>query len=134
MPFLDVSDLTLDPDFADKFTVTRRKEAFDHGRVSTVDTVYVNVIGVVDMAGPDDLQRFAEYQATSKIISIVTKFRLIASAKIGTDTYQPDKITWRGSDYIIIAVDDYSEFGAGQIEAYAASIIKQDPPPQGSPP
>ena len=134
MPFLDVSDLTLDPDFADTFTVTRRKEAYDHGRVSTVNTVYPNVVGVVDMATPNDLKRFPEGQITGKVISIVTRFRLMASGQIGADTYQPDVITWRGSTYVVINVDDYSEFGQGQIEVLAESKTVQDPPPQGSPP
>lgn len=135
MPFLDVSDLTVDPDFADTFTVTRRREAFDHGRlIPGATTVYAGVIGVIDMAGPNELKRFPEGQITGKVISIVTKFRLMASGKIGTDTYQPDTVTWHGSDYVIIWIDDYDEFGAGQIEALAESRTTQDPPPQGTPP
>lgn len=134
MPFLDVSDLTIDPDFADSFTVTRNKEGFDHGRLVKIPTVYNNVIGVVDMAGPNDLRKLPEGVYTGKIISVVTKFRLMASGKIGADTYQPDIITWHGSDYTVILIDDYDEFGAGQIEALAESKTTQDPPPQGSPP
>lgn len=134
MPFLDVSDLTTDPDLADTFTVTRRKEVLDHGRVSTIDTVYADQAGVIDMAGPDDLKRFPEGQITGRVISIVTPFRLMASGKIGADQYQPDVITWEGSDYTVINVDPYTQFGAGQVEALAESKMAQDPPPPGSPP
>lgn len=134
MPFLDVSDLTTDPDFADQFTVTRNKETFNHGRLVVVPTVYPCVTGVIDMASSNDLRLLPEGSYTGKIISVVTPFRLMATGKIGTDTYQPDIVTWHGSQFRVIYVDDYSEFGAGQVEALAESMTTQDPPPQGSPP
>lgn len=130
MPLLDVSDITVDPDFADTFTVTRRKETYDHGvLVPAVVATYNNVVGVIDMAGPDDLKRLPEGSYTGKIISIVTPFRLIASAKNGTDELMPDTITWQGSDYTVIYLDPYTQFGSGQVEALAESKQAQDPPP-----
>lgn len=134
MPLLDVSELALDPDFADTFTVTRRVESFDHGRLVPMPTDYPNVIGVVCMAGPNDLKRLPEGQYSGKIISIVSTFRLMLSGQVGGTTYQPDVITWHGSKYLVIWVDDYTQFGGGQIEAMAESMTTQDPPPPGSPP
>lgn len=133
MPDLDVSDITIDPDFADTFDVYAYTESFDHGRlVKVLDQAFLDVVGTICMASPNDLKRFPEGQVTGKVISIVTPFRLHASGEEGAEGLLPDEIEWHGSTYTVIWIDDYSQFGAGQIQALAESKIRQDPPPPGS--
>lgn len=136
MPLLDVSDLCLDIDLADNFVVTRRTQNINiHGRLDpSTNTVYSGVVGVVCMASARDLQVLPEEQRMEKTISIVTKFRLQGPSKVGSSTYLPDIVTWHGSDYRIVWVDDYTQFGGGEVQALAQSVLFVDPPPPGSPP
>ncbi len=137
MADLDVSDISIDPDFADVagFTVLRYTQSFDHGRlVKVLASTNNGVLGTICMASPNDLKRFPEGQITGKVISVVTPFRLHASAEAGATELLPDEIVWHGSTYVVIWVDDYAGFGQGQIQALAESKLKQDPAPPGSPP
>jgi hypothetical protein len=121
------NQVVLDPYLADKFTVTRRAEVVNlaNGRSSTNDTVTPNVVGVVTMAEDESLLReqFPEYQYATRILSIVTKFRM----QTAVEGYQPDKVTWRGDDYIVIRIDPYPQYG-NLYEAIVSSIDKTDAP------
>lgn len=137
MADLDVHDITIDPDFADYqgFVVNRYNSSYDHGRlVKTGPTVFAGVLGTICAASPNDLKRFPEGQVTGKVISVVTPFRLHASANDGVNDNLPDEIVWHGTTYVVIWVDDYAGFGQGNIQALAESKLKQDPGPPGSPP
>lgn len=127
MPLLDVSDVLLDPMFADKFTVTQRAQTIGtNGRVQVTSTVVNNVGGVICMAGPNDLQRLDDNQRMGRVISVVTKFRLRGPSKDGVIEYQPDIITWDGDLYVVRLVDKYNRYGAGFLEALAGSIKSID--------
>jgi hypothetical protein len=119
------NQVVLDPYLADKFTVTRRAEVVNpaNGRSATNDTVTPNVVGVVTMAEDESLLReqFPEYQYATRILSIITKFRM----QTAVDGYQPDKVTWRGDDYIVIRIDPYPQYG-GLYETICSSIGRAD--------
>lgn len=120
MPFLDVSDITLDPDFADSVNVIRREATVNNfGEGSTPAPVtFSDVIGTVTQASPNDLERrIPDYTASGQVISFVTPFRLYGPAKDGLQRFQPDLIEWNGNTYVVKVLEPYTRFGAGQVQA-----------------
>lgn len=125
MSDLDVSDILSDPDIADPFVVKRRSEVVgQNGRVS-VDVANLQGVGVICAASPNDLKRLPDAQHTERHISIITAFRLRATAP----DYQPDLIGWQGDFYIVADVQPYTQYGAGFVQAICASTNYQDQPP-----
>jgi len=124
-PFLDVSDVVCDPMLADSFSVLRREETVnDHGEVQISDTRHNGIIGVITMAGPNDLQRLDDSQRMGRVISCVTKFRLRGPSP----GFQPDVIIWQESNYVVATLDLYNRFGAGFMQAIAVSMNLVDTP------
>lgn len=115
MPLLDVSDVLLDPDFADTIKVYRQSVTIaDDGRASPSESVF-STVAVVTPDRWSTLQRQAEGSNVSETITVITKFRLIPSM----DGYDADEITWNGKRYVVTAVGDCSRYGAGFVEASA---------------
>ena len=125
MPLLDVSDLTTDPDFADRFTIVRRQEVVDsQGRVTTANRVYPNLLGVVTASTPNDLERGEDYQNMTRSLTVVTKFR-VQGIVTG---YQPDIIQWRGTQHLVKHVAPYPQFGQGFYQVECSSMSNTDAP------
>lgn len=124
MPLLDVSDIILDPDFADAITVYRQAVSTDtYGDVIRTETATPNVVAVITPDKWSTLQRQAEGSNVSEVVTVITQFRLQASM----DGYDADEIVWNGKRYVVIAVGDCSRYGAGFVEA-SASIKGMTPP------
>lgn len=124
MPFLDVSSVLLDPDFADSFIVERRIEDIDdHGRSQQTISTF-RTIGVVTVGSPNDLNRPEEYENFTRSITVVTKERLRGAV----NDYQPDVILWRASRFVVKAIDLYPQFGAGFYQIEAESMEMMDGP------
>ena len=125
MPFLDVSDIVLDPDFADTFSVIRRAQVMGtNGVATTSETTFPNIIGVVTMSSPNDLERRDDYQMMTRSITVVCKFQLQ-----GVVTgYQPDIILWRGQRHLVKHVSPYPHFGQGFYEAECSSMDNTEGP------
>lgn len=130
-PFLDVSDITLDPDLADSVNVIRREAVVNaYGENTTPAPVrFDDIVGTVTQASPNDLMRaIPDYTAAGQVISFVTPFRLYGPAKDGLQRFQPDLIEWNGDIYIVKVLEPYTRFGAGQVQAlceqfnYVASV------------
>jgi hypothetical protein len=124
MPQLDVSFMTADPMLADTFTVTRRQDVVNSkGRTTpTVTAVFEDVMGVVTQEDPADLIRLPDGQTVPRKIMVCTSF----AARGASTGYQPDVITWDGSDYMVTKVLPYSRFGAGTFEVIAQSTAATD--------
>lgn len=130
MPFLDVSDIVIDPDFADLMTVTRRGETVDQatGRSRTNDQVFDDVIGTVTMQDPAALLRREESDTAPRLIFIATTFfmRSVASG------FKPDVITWPkagevgSTRYTVLKCYPYPRYGAGFHEVVAESMNATD--------
>lgn len=117
MPLLDVTELTFDPDFADSFTILRRKETVGVDGVVTVsEQPYRNRTGVVTAGG--DLKRETDYGMTTRSITVVTYFQIQAVVA----GYQPDIIVWRGTRFLVKHVDPYPQFGRGFYQAEAEAM------------
>ena len=124
MPTLDVSE-AFDPSFMDEFVVLRRVQGVSAYGRTTVSTKQFTVIGVVVPSSPNDLQRLPEAQYMNKAITIYTQWKLQGPSP----GYQPDQVMWHGSSFLVRALDDYSGWGRGFLQAICLSIDAIDPAP-----
>jgi galactose-6-phosphate isomerase len=126
MASLDVTWIPLCAEFSDAFEVVRRPEQISQfGRVELNGSTIV-AYGTIYPTGDNSLVRKDDHQRAAKTLTVVTPFRLHMSAP----GMQPDLILYRGNTFIVSAVRDYTQFGAGFIEAECSSIEAQDLPPQ----
>lgn len=128
MPNLDLSDLTFDPDFAERLMIVRRfEDVGDNGRLQTQDRlIRPKPFGVVLPQADAPMVRGPDQQNLPRLIQIHTKFRVRG---VSVD-WQPDKIWWKGGWYVVNKVQDYSSFGRGMIQADASSISSTEKPPE----
>jgi galactose-6-phosphate isomerase len=115
MPFLDVSDILSDPDFADiALTVTRNAQTVGSNGRAVVSPRSERFSGVVTQADGKTFDRFPEAARVSGSITITTTFclRIVGAdidADIVTDAY--------GQRFTVTAIADYSRYGAGFVVA-----------------
>lgn len=121
MPFLDVSDVLLDPDFFDTLVCTRNVQTVGDDGMATNTSTDTPFIGVVTSDSGDILTRMETGSRVKGSILVCTKFRLVESAP-GVDA---DIVTWDGSRYTVTTVNNYSRYGAGFVEAYCDLIPVQ---------
>lgn len=128
-PFLDVSDVLLDPMLVQTFAVKRRTEVVGtNGRTTITETTH-NGIGTICMASNNQLDRLDDQQRMGRHLSIVTKFRLQGP----TAGRQPDLIYWEGDWFIVQDLDLYTQYGAGFVEAIVGSVDIMDEVPYTHP-
>ena len=125
MPQLDVSFVVLDPMLCDTFALVRRTETMDgNGRPVITSTVIQNQLGVITPEDPSDLQRDDDSAQVARVINLVTKVA-VRGVSVG---YQPDLISWAGTDYLVTSVKPFSRYGAGFSEVVAKSMNATDIP------
>lgn len=109
MALLDVSDVVLDPDFADKLTLLRNVQTVGtNGRAVNVPS-QKTFYGVVTAASGANLARLPSGEMVSGAIIVHSKLPLSSGAPGQT----ADEIVFRGRTYTVSRVDNYSHFGAG---------------------
>lgn len=114
MPFLDVSDILLDPDFVDtSLACTRNAQAVGDDGLAVDTPTVIPFSGVVTNNTGDLLVRMTEGSRIQGSITIHTRFRLQAGGP-GRDA---DIVTWQGRRYTVSSVGDWSTYGAGFILA-----------------
>ncbi|BDH45755.1 hypothetical protein TUM12370_17990 [Salmonella enterica subsp. enterica serovar Choleraesuis] len=115
MPFLDVSDVLLDPDFCDDSLVVKRSDqTTDADGFTTNATTTTPFAGVVTIDRSLEAKRMAAGQTIGGAILVVTQYRL-TQGQSGRDA---DVVTYQGRDYRVTFVDDYSAYGAGFVQAH----------------
>lgn len=121
MPQLDVSFMTFDPMLADTFCVTRRIDKVgDNGRtVPTDDQTFTGLYGVVTQESPSELMRNPDGQMAPRLIFVASMFAFRGPSEENELGYQPDIITWNGTQYTVKSVLPYSRYGAGTYEVIA---------------
>jgi hypothetical protein len=131
MPQIDVTDILADPFIAgETFTVIRRLEVVDPYGQSQVTTQSFAAFGSITPAGDNSLVREEAFQTQAKSITVTTTFQLRGPAKDGFgNTYQPDLVAWKGDNFIVRSVSDFSQYGAGMVQADCTSIDLVDQPP-----
>ncbi len=131
MPMLDVSDVLLDPMFAEALTIERRTDDVgSNGRVTSISQIITpqpfGVVVPVDTAiGGNALERTPDEQHRGAALEVYTTFRLRGPSPDG----QPDIIIYDGSQYIVTIINTFARFGAGFIKAECSSMNSIDDPP-----
>lgn len=113
MPLINVDELMDDPDFVtDTLVVLRTSEAVNaQGRNVVTKSPPLPFRGTIVPARARDLQRLPEGSSSSGVIVIITVERLTPG---NPRTGKPaDQIRWKDDLYVVSALDDYSEYGAG---------------------
>ena len=125
-PQLDLNVVLISPMFMDSFKVIRRVQGVDQfGRMTETDSVF-QVTGVIHARGDNTQERPKEYGTGRKSIAVYTGFRL----RPQTEGYAPDLVVWRGDNYLVQTLEDYSHLAAGFVQAYCTSEDLQDAPPE----
>lgn len=121
MPGIDVTDLLSDPDIAgETFTVIRRAEAINSYGESVTTNTTLTASGSITPVGDNSLLREEAYQAQQKAIQVVTTFLLRGASQDPSGSgqlYQPDIVIWKGEQFLVKVVEDFSNYGAGFIRA-----------------
>ena len=124
MPDLDVSFVLDDPMFQDTATLIRTTVENDDGFgvPTTVETTIDGVIiaGYAMPGGDGGLMRRPDGEMNTNGLTICSRVELSMGDKATGRT--ADIIRWRGTDYTVIASNDYSNFGEGYFLAIADQI------------
>jgi hypothetical protein len=126
MATLDVSDIPICAEFSDRFDVLRRPETVSEFGRSVTSQVTASAVGTIYPTGDNSLVRQADFEISRKTLTCVTPYRLQQAAP----GFQPDLVLYRGNQYVVSAVEDYSQYGAGFVVAQLSSVIAIDTPPQ----
>lgn len=122
MPTLDMSDVLLSPEFADRFTLIRRTESVSSkGETVIQEWPTANVIGVFTAASPNQLERLDDHERTQRCMSLITKTQ-IQSSSYGR---QPDMVDWANDRYIVRLVEPYTRYGRGFVQTLILAIDAQ---------
>lgn len=125
MPFLDVSDVTMDPDFAEQLVIYRRAQVINTKGRPTITPVLITPAPIGVVLAQDDLplQRGTDQQNLPQLLEVHTPFRLRSASKdpAGGQLYLPDVLIWNSTTFLINRVYNFSHFGFGFIRAACSS-------------
>jgi hypothetical protein len=127
MPTLDVSDVLASPEFQDTFTVTQTAFVIGAGGTgaSTITGPFP-AFGVV-IPGKSSLARNADGERIVAYIDIYTTYPLTNGLKTDdVSSREADIVTWHGRQFTVMAIDDFTGFGAGWLHA-SADLIPLNP-------
>lgn len=125
MPFLDVTEVLLDPDFCDYTLVcTRKTQSVDADGFATNTDQNFPFNGVVTVDRSLEAKRMAAGQNISGAILVVTQFRLTQgqSSSAGAPALDADVVTYNGCQYRVTFVDPYTSYGAGFVQAHCELV------------
>jgi hypothetical protein len=127
MPAIDVTDNLFDPDFCELLEIERRVEIIgQNGRATRQKSIVSPApAGVVTTASGDKRIVGSDTQFRTNSIRVASIFRLRGPGP-GVD---PDIVIWHGNRYVVVQVDDNSNFGLGFTNALCTSVETEDVPP-----
>jgi hypothetical protein len=127
MPSVDVTELLVDPDFAETVQVIRRQETItDKGRVQTVNQTF-NVVACVQPQSDQPMIRGPDQQNLPQLIEVISQWRLRGIAP----GYQPDLVLWNGTQFVVNKVYNWGHYASGFVVAECSSMDHLDQPPNG---
>jgi len=113
-PWLDLSELLTDPDFADTTLVcTRNVQTVSLNGIAVNTPTTTNFTGIAYQTKGSVLRREDGGARIEGELEIITSFVLI-DGRTGTDA---DIVTWNGRQYTVAVVEDWTSFGAGFVKA-----------------
>ena len=109
-PSIDVSELMFDEDFVESFSFVRTASAIDAtGHALLTTSAPIAGIGSVQPATTNELLRLADAERTKGAITIFSN----APLSSGSPGFTADIVTWGGSTWTVVSVNDWSQWGAG---------------------
>lgn len=125
MPFLDMSDVLMDPDFLDTSLICHRQVQTRDADNFPINTPHeIPFSGVVTVDRSLEARRMAAGQNIGGAILIVTQFRL-TQGQPATDTsaaLDADTVIYNGREYRVTFVDPYTSYGAGFVQAHCELV------------
>jgi galactose-6-phosphate isomerase len=116
MPMLNVTPAVTSLIMQDRADVYQRCEVVNgFGESTTARKLTSKVPCIIWPGGQNKLDRRPEAQSTEKVIEMVSRFAF----NMASDGKQADVIAWRGDEYTVTSVADYSQYGAGFTQAMA---------------
>lgn len=125
MPLLDVTEVLLDPDFADLSLFCRRQiQTTDDDNFPVNTQQEIPFSGVVTVDRSLEARRMAAGQNINGAILIVTQFRLTQGRKSAADgpNLDADLVVYNGGLYRVTFVDPYTRYGAGFVQAHCEFV------------
>ncbi len=122
MANVDVSELTLDPDFVDPCVLIHRTTTVNSFGENILTESNFKTVGSVQPASGKTLQRLPE----ALRLADVSSFWIKAGIVVGAGVTYPDIISFRGRRYQVQTVQDWSNWGAGWAEG---TCIAEKPAP-----
>ena len=102
--------------FKTTFDVIRATKGVDaDGVTDQLEAPVAGVEGVVQPLKDMSLQRMPDGAMQSNTIEIHTTYRLTA----GVEGQGADRVIWRGAEYTVTDVADWSQYGSGYVKALA---------------
>lgn len=113
------------------FTIQRRQQTVGANGRTTVTQTNLIGHGIIGPGG-GGVSRENSFQTQGKSITVVTRTRLYGVAADGSgQTFQPDRIVYRGDLFQVVSLTDMTEFGGGFVTAVCNSVdlVDQGPEP-----
>jgi len=109
MPELNVSDIVVDPAFAQSFKLYRKTGTWTQGRFSQTE-VAIDCYGTIEINNPKDILQVPEGDRITGIITIFTQTPVLITHD-GTPSGTSDEIVYKGERYRAFNSFDWSDFG-----------------------
>lgn len=117
---INVSDIVVDPDFVQTFSVTRSAGVFGLGGwVESAPTV-LSLSGTVTVANEKDLQQVPEGDRVMGAMMFYSPSQIYVTRNGDTPGIS-DTITWQGELYKVVRVWPYLDYGYYKAYAYRMS-------------
>lgn len=113
MALIDVSELMVDPDFADEIQIVRSIQSVDATGLAQRAQQTYDAIGVVQAGSGDQLELLPESQRTKSNMTVYTQFQL----QEATDTTEADVVLWQGKSYRVMVTSQWTNWGGGYTQA-----------------
>lgn len=124
MPFLDVTEVLFDPDFAQVLEITRRTNTVNAQGRTTITPSTLSPVGVITAGVPPEFQQGPDSIHSKNSITINCTLQLLDSST----TALPDYVIFNGNTYIVKKALPFSNFGAGFYCSYADLVNLQTVP------
>lgn len=107
---INVSELVVDPDFAQPYTYIRRKITWENGRKTTTETTYSST-GVIIASELKNMDLIPQGVTTSGQITLWTHTQLLVTSSDNGEDYLSDIVLYKGVRYIVHNDRNLNEYG-----------------------
>ncbi len=107
---INLAELIVDPDFAQKFNVYRSTGSFIKGVWTEGTTTVIEMVGVVTVMSSKDLRQIPEGDRITGAMTFYAQGELFVT-RDGQYLGTSDKIYWRGNYYKLFSVSPWVDYG-----------------------